>query len=247
MKLRLPVMIFFGLLLAVPLAAFVLGGGGTANTRLFGLGMIAALMGLAWMNNRFEVALKERPWRQLAEQTGLTCEVGGLLMGSSVHVVGFYRGRYLTLYTPRHGKGQVQSTRLELRLHDSTDSVLRLRGPFPRNVTEHDVVTSSLFATTAARQFGDDKRFYIRSQPLHLATALTSNTHIWSALLSLPRLTTIEVDNNTLVFEQLDVLTDVEHLHFLFDLLSDIADTLEQTEDTLGKQQHAEQVSDVAC
>jgi hypothetical protein len=103
-----------------------------------------------------------------------------------------------------------------------------MRGPFLRGAVEVDTVTSDLFGTTQARPFGDDRRFFIRSHPLHLATMLVGTQPLWDELLALEPLTNIELEEHILSFERLGVLRDTETLNQLFDVLSTIADVLEQ-------------------
>ncbi len=210
------------------LGLFVTVNGVLSLERLVGVGVVVAILGLAWLDNRLEVWSKERPWRELAARTGLTCQVGGWLHGYAVQVVGNYRGRSLRLYTPKRGKGQVPATRIELGLPNPTSAMLRLRGPFPRDEAVHDQVTRDLFGATAAQQFGNDQRFFIRSRPLHLATGLLSSGALWEQLQHLEMLTNIELDGTTIVFEQMVVLRDATQLQVFFDLLSEIATLIEQ-------------------
>jgi hypothetical protein len=215
------------LLLALAAILLIIFAGRSLEGRLFGISFVGFILSLAWIDTQFERQIKVRPWSELAARTGLACHVRGMFLGSSVYVNGTYRERKLNLYTTRQGKGQVQSTRIELGISNPTGASLRMRGPFKRKET-FDKVTSNLFATTEARQFGQDQSFFVRSRPIHLATALHANRPLWDSLLDLQALTNIELDENRLLFEQLGVLTDVDQLHRLCDLLSDIADTLEQ-------------------
>lgn len=221
-------LVVLGLLAAGGLIGlFVTVNGVLSLERLVGVGVVAAILGLAWLDNRLEVWSKERPWRELAARTGLTCQVSSWLYGYAVQVVGSYRGRPLTLYTPKRGKGQVPATRIELGLTNPTNAMLRLRGPFSRDEAVHDQVTRDLFGATAAQQFGNDQRFFIRSRPLHLATSLLSSGPLWEQLQHLEALTNIELDGATLTFEQMGVLRDAAQLQKYFDLLSDIATLIE--------------------
>lgn len=216
--------LFGGLLAGVALTS----SGEAVGERLFGIGVVFAILALAWIDNRFETRGKERPWRELADRTGLECQVGGFLAGYAVQVAGSYRGRALTLYTPKKGKSQVPLTRIELVVANEAHAAFRLRGPFPRDTDRHDPVISGLFATTRAQQFGDDQRFFIRSQPIHIATALLSRQPVWSNLLQLDTLTTIELEDRMLMLEQVGVIVDVEQLQRMFDLLSDLAEIIQQ-------------------
>jgi hypothetical protein len=218
-----------GVVVAVVLTLVLLAAGGAATpVSLLGLGLTGGIISLAWLDNRADRLGKEHSWSRLAEQTGLTYTAGRILMGQGVYVSGTYRERPLSLSTRRQGKGQVQSTRIELQVHNLEGARLRMRGPFLRGAVEVDTVTSDLFGTTQARPFGDDRRFFIRSHPLHLATMLVSTQPLWDELLALEPLTNIELEEHILSFERLGVLRDTETLNQLFDVLSTIADVLEQ-------------------
>ena len=145
----------------------------TVWNRVIGIGVLIFLAGLALFDNLYEVRQKEHAWRQLAERTGLNCQVSGFfLLGYSVEVLGTYRGYPLSLYTYKQGKSQVPATRIELQVNNEADDALRLRGPFARNEAIADKVVSEMFEATEARQFGDDLRFFIRSRPVHVVTTI---------------------------------------------------------------------------
>ncbi|MGB0389868.1 MAG: hypothetical protein ACPGWR_34025, partial [Ardenticatenaceae bacterium] len=97
-----------------------------------------------------------------------------------------------------------------------------------RHEVMSDQVTSDMFEASQSRQFGNDQRFFIRSKPAHLATSVMSSKAIWSKLLELERLTSIELDGQVLFFEQMGILQDVDQLQEQFDLLTDLAHTIEK-------------------
>jgi hypothetical protein len=222
--------ILFGVLVLSLLAGIVvISPADILVSRVVGLGVAAGIITLAWVDNRADARSKECSWRALADRTGLTYHDHGVLAGHTVAVSGTYRARTVHLSTTKQGKGQVQSTRIELRIANQGEVSLRLRGPFNRNAATLDRVTSNLFETSEAQQFGSDQRFFVRSKPVHLATALLADKPLWSRLLALKPLVSIECDEMTLIFETLGVIRDVEYLTMLVDLLSDVADTIEQT------------------
>jgi hypothetical protein len=209
--------------------AWLLGSaaGEIIGSRLLGIGIITLLVGLAWLDHHMEVRSKRHYWGALAQQTGLECTVRSVLFSTTVSVSGSYRGYPITMYTPRQGKGQIISTRIELTVPNRSRATLRMRGPFQGKQVAIDKVTRDLFATVDARQFGDDRRFFMRSQPMHLATTLLASP-LWQRLLALQTLSNIELENQRLSFEQLGLLYDVEHLRQLLDVLCDMADLMQQ-------------------
>lgn len=91
---------------ATLLVVWMISSGAVVGDRIFGIGVMFSILALAWADNLLETLGKVRPWRELAAHTGLTCQVGGFLIGYAVQVVGTYRQRPLTLYTPKKGKGR---------------------------------------------------------------------------------------------------------------------------------------------
>jgi hypothetical protein len=219
-----------GVVVAIVLTLVLLvAGGQVIAVSLLGMGLTGGIVALAWLDNRADQVSKAHSWSILAEQTGLSYTAGRILMGQGVYESGTYRGRSLALFTRRQGKGQVQSTRIELYVNNLDAARLRLRGPFLRGAAEIDTVTSDLFGSAQARPFGNEqRRFFVRSHPIHLATTLVSTQPLWNNLLMLEPLTNIELEGETLSFERLGVLRDSASLQQLFDLLSDMADVLEQ-------------------
>lgn len=199
-----------------------------SRSRFIGVGAIFFMALMALSGNLFEARRKEHFWRRVATRTGLTCRVVGSWLGSSVHVVGTYRQRALTLYASKWVNGHVPATRIELSIANEMNASLRLRGPFKRDEAIFDQITSNLFTAIEARQFGHNQRFFIRSQPVHLMTGMFRAGPLQAKLLKLDALVNIELDGRVLYFEQLGPLRDVEYLQFLFELLSDLADMIER-------------------
>jgi len=54
------------------------------------------------------------------------------------------------------------------------------------------------------------------------------NKPLYSNLLTLPKMVNIELQKNKLRFDQLGILQDVDYLIFLFDMLTDLAQVIEQ-------------------
>lgn len=195
---------------------------------LFGTGFILLMLGLALFDSLAEMSEKKRFWGEAAQRAGLTCQVGNFFLGFPVQVFGTYRERKLKLSTFKQGKGQIPSTRLEVSVENPAKASLRLRGPFGRKQAMSDKGVTDLFSATDARQFGDDLRFFIRSSPVHLVTGMFKSGPLKDNLLQLKPLVNIELEGQKLYFEQIGIIEDVDYLHFLFDLLIDIADTIDR-------------------
>lgn len=197
-------------------------------SRLLTVGVIFIILGLALVDHLVEAFQKEQVWRQLANRTGLICRVDSFfLLGYTVHVTGIYRGRSLTMFSFKQGKSQVPSTQIELVVNNKIGATLRLRGPFKADEAMSDRIISQMFEAAEARQFGDNQRFFIRSRPVHLITTMFRPGSLRTKLLQLENLVNIELEGQTLYLNQLGVLGDIEYLHCLFDLLSDLAEAIE--------------------
>ncbi len=219
----------YGVFCVCVLAGVALGSSSEWRVeRVVGTAFIFVILALAWLDKQVEVEQKTGPWERLATRLGLICRVNGNIFKSGVSVMGDYRGRAVTMYTPKQGKGQVALTRIEVMLQNPVQAGFRLRGPFSRNEMLCDKITNDMFQASAAQQFGHNQRFFIRSKPVHLATNLMINKPIWSKLLKLDRLTSIELEGRALHFEQMGVLQNVDELEAYFNLLSGLADMLEQ-------------------
>ena len=194
---------------------------------VFGAYLIFLLVGLAFFDSLAEMSKKKRFWCEVAEQTGLECHIGNFFLGFPVNVYGTYRNRNLSLFIFKYGKGQIPSTQIDLTVENPVNATLRLRGPFDREQTASDKVLSDLFGAADAREFGSDERFFIRSRPIHLVTGMFRSGSLRDNLLKLKEMVNIELDGQKLRFDQLGIIDDVEYLHFLFDLLSDVADMID--------------------
>lgn len=220
--------IVMGLLfLGIELFIYFVSDPAAVQSRMIGAGVIFLIIGLALFDNLFEISGKVEAWQELASRLGLICEKGSFLTGYAVQVVGSYQNRRLNIYTHKRGKGQIPSTRVELAIDNLSKLSLRLRGPFNQDQTTSDRITSELFGASEARQFGYDKRFFVRSKPVHLVTSLFRPGPLRDDLLKLQPLATIELEGKAIFFEQLGTLQDVDYLQFVINLLSGVADAIE--------------------
>jgi len=79
-------------------------------------------------------------------------------------------------------------------------------------------------------QIGDedmDRRFIIKSKPENFAASLLTAGGLRQKLLE-ARSLNIELDGRELHFEQIGLLTNVDYLRSVFDLLSDVAGAVER-------------------
>ncbi len=217
------------ILVALELAIILTSDSDYLWRRMGLVGIIYFVVALALFDNFLEAYRKEQAWRELADQTGLTCRVtGSLLWGYSVQVEGVYRGRKLLLYTYKRGKGQIPSTQIEMTVANPNEASLRLRGPFSPENAPADKGVEELFKRVDAHQFGDEYRFFIRSWPAHLVTNMFQEESVRANLQKFAGLVNIELTDHILFFEQLGILGDGDYLHFILELLGDLADIIER-------------------
>ena len=192
---------------------------------LFFVGIIALALGVAYFNRRAQ----ERAWREVGERTGLTFEPGTAYLGGLVRtpprVTGTYRRHPLTLdtFTRGSGKSRTTYTRLVLFVNNAANVYLALY---------QESVFSKIgkFFGMQDIQVGDeevDRRFIIKSKPESFAAGLFTGISLRERLLQ-ARVLNVEVDGRELTFEQVGVLTDVDYLKFLFDLLTELAEAVER-------------------
>jgi hypothetical protein len=169
-----------------------------------------------------------RSWRGLAERTGLSYRRGWWLEFTSSRVFGPYRGRQVELRTePEHLFDYIfDETRLIVRLHKRTDAFPRLhRGALGGKVVSWFPRRSDI--RTGDPQF--DQSFIIASRPPGLvSTALASQT-LRDRLLRVRDATTIELLEDRVTLVRSGIERDGTHLHFLLDLMVDLAEALEQS------------------
>lgn len=180
----------------------------------------------------FETRQKEKPWNELATRLGLTYDAGSLLSGQPVRVLGTYRGYKLSLYTSKQARGNL-CTRIEIVLKTPTKDYLRLRGPYAQSEIASETAFTNVFGARSLYQIGYE-RFFVRSLPFNLAHSLfgtDGRRHgpLRYRLLAIKNTANIELDEQRLHFEQFGALTDIDYVQSLFDLLCDIAATIEET------------------
>lgn len=227
------------LMLTVILAAFVglcagiiaISEQDYAWSRLMLAGLFFVYVATALAEKSREIRLKEQPWRELAQQTGLTYQIGNFWLGRPERVIGTYRNYRLTLYTSRLGGGHAPGTRIELALNAPAAALMRVRGPYERAEVASEAAFNQVYGSGNLYHIGYE-RFLIRSQPRNLAFTLfgtDGRRHgpLRYRLLKLKQMTNIELDGQRLQCEQFGALVDIAYAHMLFDLLADIATEIE--------------------
>lgn len=199
--------------------------------RITFIGMCFFFFSTALAEKSFEKRLNEKPWSELATQTGLTYETGKLLLGRPARVTGTYRNYRLSLYTYKLGRGN-PCTRIEVALNRPTGRFLRLRGPYERSEVLSEAAFDRVFGAGSLYSIGYE-RFFVRSFPRRLAISLfgtDGRRHgpLRYRLLSIKQLANIELDGYRLHFEQFGALTDIGYVQSIFDLLVDIAEAVEE-------------------
>ncbi len=200
------------------------GGRVTIGTIFFimvGLGLFNRIRGKqAW----------EEAWCQLAQQLNLTCKTSGFWFGYPTHVTGIYQGHELTLYLNQRGRLQAPSTRIELNVKNHSKNYLRLRGPFPDDEANGDVIGEFFGAKSYQLK---NMQFLAKSRPESLAANLLAPINpkqkpLLDQLAKLQRDVNIEIEGPKLYFDQIDILDDADYLLELFNLLSNLADAFER-------------------
>ena len=187
---------------------------------LFFVGIFALVFGIVYFSRQAQ----QRAWGELAARTGLTFEPGRFF-GPVPHVTGTYRSRPLTLDTFTRGSGKHQHTYTRIVLYVDNPANVYL-------ALYQESVFSKIgkFFGMADIQIGDeevDRRFIIKSKPESFAASLFTSISLRQQLLQ-ARVLNVEADGRELTFEQVGLLNDVEYLKFLFDLLCQLAERVEQ-------------------
>jgi hypothetical protein len=177
----------------------------------------------------------EKSWSELAGRTGLTFRTTGVLFGYFSHLTGVYRNYPLTLYIHERGRLQAPSTRIELTLKNPAQVYLRLRGPYEPEALEAESISS--FFEAKEYQIGDCA-FFVKSKPETLARTLFAPLNarqkpLRDQFLRLRYDINIEVEGAKLYFDQIGVLNQTAYLHYLLDLVCDLAEAIERTSQTI--------------
>ena len=219
----------FGLFLVLVVSLQLTSTGELWWGRLTFGSILIFIVGLALLNRYWFGQGTEKSWSELAGRTGLTFRTTGMLFGYFSHLTGVYRNYPLTLYIHERGRLQVPSTRIELTLKNPAQVYLRLRGPYESEAL--DLESISNFFEAKEYQIGDCA-FFIKSKPENLAPTLFAPLNARQKLLRdqflrLKYDVNIEVEGTKLYFDQVGVLNQTAYLHYLLDLVCDLAEAIE--------------------
>lgn len=177
------------------------------------------------LNGLFRAQLKV--WQELAQATGLRCEVKRFLgIPTSGQVVGIYQGYSINLrtFTRRYYRTTTIYTLVELPVTN------------PRQLQL--VISEKGFVSTIMRWLGSqevalgdptlDQRFVFRSSDETALRQLLSSPELRQALRRLKRFEYLEIKEQTLRFEQSGSEKDVAYLTFLLDLTTQVGQAFER-------------------
>jgi hypothetical protein len=166
-------------------------------------------------------------WRELATRIGLDYKPGGCLgFSRRAQVAGNYRKRKLELYTyaPLFTDNVLDVTRLVLSVANPLDLDIRLiYMPAWRAI-------NGLLKARHQVQIGEaafDAAFTLTSEHPSLATRVLTSSELREHLFHLREYTTLELKQTYLSLENSGRECDADYLHFCCDLLSDLADRIE--------------------
>ncbi|MCB0209856.1 MAG: hypothetical protein KDJ52_11020 [Anaerolineae bacterium] len=206
----------------------------TEASRLFLAGSVFMLAMFALHKNVFVAKQKKRNWSELVRRTNLECQVGNAFLSNPVYLEGFYQGRAVVLKN-NSDKGifSLPSTRIEMMLENLSNTSLRLRGPYPKNIKDAtDGILTDVFSAAKLKQVGYNQRFFVGASHIHLTTKLLSVATIQNKLESLNEPVKIILEKGKIYFDHPGYVYDAEYLCFLLDLVNDIANAVERTANT---------------
>ena len=158
-------------------------------------------------------------------RTGFICKTQDLLLGSPVYISGTYRERSVLIYH----YGFMPATHIEINIKNPANASLRLRGPVeipPR--LKQDEVLEDMFSASKLRLIGQNPRFLLGGDPLHISTNVISTASLKERILQLTEFIDIEIEGKKLRFRQAGLVYDENYLCFILELLSDLVDVVEQ-------------------
>lgn len=188
---------------------------------------IFLLLGGAWWNQVLNTQTTVIPWKRLAERIGLQCEVGGFWSAYAVQLRGKYRGRSLKMYTREAGYGGIPFTRIDVKRTGKEPLKMKIRGPFEQKSILYDKISLQLMGDVVIQKTDVHNCFVLGSDSEMALQSLRADSTLWCEIARLKQLTTIEITQDEIIFEKVGIERNVGQLHLIYDLLSDLADTLQ--------------------
>lgn len=191
---------------------------GLALPILIFVGIVVLVLALNYYGRQARL----KAWGELASNTGLTCDSGGLF--APIRVTGLYRGHGLTLDTFTRSSGRHSETYTRIMLSASNPSNLAL------TIYEEGVMSKVGKALGMQDiQVGDadlDRRFIIKGRPEDAVVNLLASGSLRQRLLD-ARSLNLTLNGDQVRFEARGVELDTGRLQSLFDLMSDLAEAVE--------------------
>jgi hypothetical protein len=165
-------------------------------------------------------------WRQLADRTGLTYNPAGCLGlygWETVH--GSYRGRPLKLEPSGESMIQllVEDTKLWVAVRNVRDVYFSLTPPLSAIVVKYRPPKGRVVLGDTAF----DGAFLLRGHPVASVAEVFAREELRERLLRLRPGTGLVLSGQEIWLQRNGFEQDVEYLHFLFDLLCDLAERVE--------------------
>lgn len=167
-------------------------------------------------------------WEELASRTGLTFTPGGCLGlygGERVH--GLYRGRPLRLDTSGDStlESLVEDTRIRVAVRNAGGAYFSLSPPMLPALARRFPPKEQVLLGDAAF----DQGFLLRGRPAEFVAAVLAPADLRQRLLQLRSGTGLVLRAEDLLLQRHGLERDVEYLHFVLDLLCDLAERIEET------------------
>lgn len=177
-------------------------------------GLLACILLLSGFVSRY---VREKAWRELADQTGLKYQPGNLLSWSKV--VGNYRGHSMTMeLKPVLGGRSARLTNIMLVVENPTDAYLKLvKGWLDKIVDFPELRTGDI---------DFDRKVRIVDQPANFAAIVLASEHVRRRLLKIGSFE-MTLHGRELTYKQLGIITGVSYLQSVFDLLHDLTMSIE--------------------
>lgn len=171
-----------------------------------------------------------KAWKQIAAETGLQFTKHETDSYHDQQLSGMYRNRHLTLtesVSDETNARRRENQRGGNRVDTSTD--IRIPLNIPKTVRLKLNRILAIGQVTPVTGYPEiDRNYEVNSEPDWLAAKVLTSASIRQELSGLKMGGTIYIQDAGLLFDQAGRISDASYLRFLFDFLSDLADTVEQ-------------------